>query len=248
MFFLEFYRSTIGKKVIMAITGLIGVGFVIGHMLGHLQVFQSADRYNAYAHFLQSLGELLWLVRLVLVGAVILHVTMAVQLTRRAGTARPVAYEKRAPQVSTLASRTMRWGGFLLLAFIVFHVLHFTTLSIFPEYERMTVYNRLIVAFRQPAIFVFYVLSTLALGLHLYHGAWSSMRTLGLTRARANPLQRKIPAAIAAVVTLGFLAVPIAIAAGLIREQPVGPVPAESTATTTTATAPAAHAAPALER
>lgn len=247
MFLLEFYRSTIGKKVIMAVTGLLLVGFVIGHMLGHLQVFQSAEKFNDYAHFLQSLGGLLWLARLGLLAAAVLHIVCAVQLTRRKQAARKVAYEKWEPQVSTFASRTIRWGGLLLAVFIVFHILHFTTLSIFPEYERMTVYNRVIAAFRKPAVLVFYTVSMLALGLHLYHGAWSSMRTLGLTRGSANPLQRKIPAAIAAIVTLGFLSVPLAIAARVIEEQPVGPVPAESAATTTTAIAPAA-AAPATER
>lgn len=237
---LHFYRSTIGKKVIMAITGLVGVGFVIGHMLGHLQVFQSAEKYNAYAHFLQSLGGGLWLARLVLLGAVVLHVLMAVQLTALKRKARPVDYAKREPQVSTFASRTIRYGGVLLLAFIVFHILHFTTLDIFPEYERMTVYNRMIVAFRKPLITGFYVLAVLALGLHLYHGAWSSIRTLGLTKGSAHPLQRKVPAALAAIVTLGFLVVPIAIAAGIIKEQPVGG-PATISPDTTAA-------APALER
>jgi succinate dehydrogenase / fumarate reductase cytochrome b subunit len=230
MLLLEFYRSTIGKKVIMAVTGLLLVGFVIGHMLGHLQVFQSAEKYNAYAHFLQSLGGLLWLVRLGLLGAAVLHIVCAVQLTRRKQAARPVAYRKWEPQVSTFASRTIRIGGVLLAAFIIFHILHFTTLNVFPEYREMTVYNRMIVAFRKPWLTGLYVLAMLALGLHLYHGAWSSMRTLGLTRATANPLQRKLPALIAAVTTLGFIIVPLAIAAGLIKEQPVGPARVETTA------------------
>lgn len=238
MLLLQFYRSTIGKKVIMAVTGLVGVGFVVGHMLGHLQVFQSAEKYNAYAHFLQSLGGGLWLARLVLLGAVALHILMAVQLTALKRKARPVGYAKQEPQVSTLASRTIRYGGFLLLAFIIFHILHFTTLDIFPEYERMTVYNRMIVAFRKPLITGFYVLAVLALGMHLYHGAWSSIRTLGLTKGSANPLQRKVPAALAVLVTLGFLVVPIAIAAGLIKEQPVDE----------TASPEPTAAAPALER
>ena len=237
MFLLEFYRSTIGKKVIMAVTGLLLVGFVIGHMLGHLQVFQSAEKYNAYAHFLQSLGGALWLARLGLLVAAILHIMMAVQLTLRSRAARPVAYAQRTPQVSTWASRTLRIGGVLLAVFIVFHIMHFTTLNVFPEYRDMTVYNRMIVAFRKPWLVAFYVVAMIALGMHLYHGAWSSMRTLGLTRASANPLQRKIPLAIAAITTLGFLVVPLAIAAGLIKEQPVGPAPVETTAS-----------APALER
>jgi succinate dehydrogenase / fumarate reductase, cytochrome b subunit len=232
MFLLEFYRSTIGKKVIMAVTGLVLVGFVIGHMLGHLQVFQSAEKYNAYAHFLQSLGAALWLLRLGLLVAAILHITMAVQLTLRARGARPVGYSRREPQVSTLASRTIRIGGVLLAAFIIFHIMHFTTMNVFPEYREMTVYNRMIVAFRNPWLVVFYVVAMLALGMHLYHGAWSSMRTLGLTRASASPLQRKIPLAIAAITTLGFIVVPLAIAARLIEEQRVAPAPVETTAST----------------
>ncbi|HEV3485428.1 MAG TPA: hypothetical protein VG106_08475 [Vicinamibacterales bacterium] len=137
----RFWGSTIGKKVVMAVTGLIGVGFVVGHMLGNLQVFLGPAKFNAYAHFLKSLGELLWVVRAVLVAAVVLHVVAAVQLSRRRIVARPVGY-KGGPQreVSTLASRTIRWGGVLLLVFIVFHILHFTTLSIFRDYSTTDVY------------------------------------------------------------------------------------------------------------
>jgi succinate dehydrogenase / fumarate reductase, cytochrome b subunit len=236
MFLLEFYRSTIGKKVIMAVTGLLLVGFVVGHMLGHLQVFQSAAKYNAYAHFLQSLGGLLWVARLGLLGAVALHILMAVQLTRIARTARPQAYVQRTPQVSTWASRTIRVGGVLILVFTVFHILHFTTLNIFPEYRNIDVYSRLIVAFRKPWLTAIYVIAMVALGMHLYHGAWSSMRTLGLTRASRNPLNRRIAGALAVFVTLGFIAVPLAIAFGVVKPQ--------------RATAPAARpvAATALER
>ena len=219
MFLLEFYRSTIGKKVIMAITGLVGVGFVVGHMLGHLQVFQSAEKYNAYAHFLQSLGGILWMARLGLLAAVGLHILMAVQLTQRARAARPQAYVQRTPQVSTLASRTIRWGGFLILVFTVFHILHFTTLDIFPEYRDIDVYSRLIVAFRKPWLTAFYVVAMLALGLHLYHGTWSSMRTLGFTRPSNNPLNRRVATLLAAVVTLGFIVVPLAIAVGVVQPQ-----------------------------
>lgn len=235
MFLLDFYRSTIGKKVIMAITGLLLVGFVLGHMLGHLQVFQSAAKYNAYAHFLQSLGGALWLVRLGLLAATILHVTCAVQLTRRKQTARPVGYVQQTPQVSTFASRTIRWGGLLILVFVVFHILHFTTMNIFPEYRSMDVYSRMIVAFRTPWITIFYVVAMLALGLHLYHGAWSSFRTLGLHRASANPLSRRIASVVAIIIAVGFIVVPVAIAVGIVK--PVTAAPAAETAT-----------APALER
>jgi succinate dehydrogenase / fumarate reductase cytochrome b subunit len=180
---LNFWRSTVGKKVVMAVTGLIGVGFVIGHMVGNLQVFEGAEKINAYARFLHhTVGTELWLVRLVLLAAVILHVVAAVQLTRAAQVARPQGYRQRRPQVSTLASRTIRWGGLLLLVFIVLHVLHFTVRA-FPGYEAVDrtgsvdVYANLVTAFRSPWWTLFYVVSMIALGMHLYHGVWSSLRT-----------------------------------------------------------------------
>jgi succinate dehydrogenase/fumarate reductase cytochrome b subunit len=143
-----FWGSTIGKKIVMAVTGLIGVGFVIGHMLGNLQVFLGPTKFNAYAHFLRSLGELLWVVRAVLVAAVALHVVAAVQLSRRRLVARPVGYKRGSQhEVSTLASRTIRWGGALLLVFIVFHILHFTTLSVFRDYSATDVYANVIRGF-----------------------------------------------------------------------------------------------------
>lgn len=217
-----FWNSTIGKKIVMAVTGLIGVGFVIGHMLGNLQMFQSAEAMNAYAHFLKSLGGLLWLARGILLLAVILHVVAAYQLTRLREKARPVGY-KGGPQkqVSTLASRTIRWGGVLLLVFIVFHILHFTTRDIFPEYTVEDVYGNVVHGFSVWWVTLFYVVAMLALGLHLYHGAWSSLRTLGVSKQSPNPLRRKLPLLLAIVVWLGFTAVPVAVFAGLIKPQPV---------------------------
>src|SRR5436305_737853 len=121
----SFYGSMVGKKIVMGVTGLIGVGFVILHSLGNLLIFRGATAINSYSHFLKSTGELLWLLRIVLIVAVILHVIAAVQLTRQSRAARPIGYAKREAQVATVASRTMRWGGALLLIFIVLHILHF---------------------------------------------------------------------------------------------------------------------------
>ena len=130
---LDFYRSTIGKKIIMAVTGLIWVGFVILHMAGNLQAFLGAEKLNGYAAMLHGpLEEVVWLQRVVLFVALVLHVLMAWQLTRRAAEARPVGYKMRTPQVSTKSSRLMRWGGVVLLVFIVLHILHFTTRTIGP--------------------------------------------------------------------------------------------------------------------
>jgi succinate dehydrogenase / fumarate reductase cytochrome b subunit len=211
-----FWGSTIGKKVVMAVTGLIGVGFVIGHMLGNLQVFLGPAKFNAYAHFLRSLGELLWVVRAVLAAAVVLHVVAGVQLSRRRWVARPVAYKQGSQhEVSTLASRTIRWGGALLLLFIVFHILHFTTLDIFRDYSPTDVYANVIRGFGVWWVVLLYVAAMAALGLHLYHGIWSSLRTLGASKASTNPLKRPVAATLAIVVWLGFTAIPIAIFAGL---------------------------------
>ena len=227
MWALKLYRSTIGKKAIMAVTGLLLVGFVIAHMAGNLQVFIGPAKMNAYASFLQSLGEFLWLARIVLFVALVLHVLMAWQLTVIKRRARPVAYEAREPQVSTVASRTMRWGGVLLLAFIIFHILHFTTGTVFPAastpdpmypaFNHADVYGNIIAAFRTPWVSAVYVVAMLFLMLHLFHGAWSSVRTLGLTRASAHPLQRRVATVIAIVVWLGFSVIPVAVLLGVIR-------------------------------
>jgi succinate dehydrogenase / fumarate reductase, cytochrome b subunit len=211
-----FWGSTIGKKIVMAVTGLIGVGFVVGHMLGNLQVFLGPAKFNAYAHFLRSLGELLWIVRVVLIAAVVLHVIAAVQLSRRRLVARPVGYKQGSQhEVSTFASRTIRWGGALLLLFLVFHILHFTTLDIFRDYSRADVYANVIRGFSVWWVVLLYVAAMAALGLHLYHGIWSSLRTLGASTASAAPLKRPVAAALAVVVWLGFTVIPIAIFAGL---------------------------------
>ena len=227
MWALTLYRSTIGKKVIMAVTGLMLVGFVIAHMAGNLQMFIGPAKMNGYAAFLKSTGELLWVARLVLLGATILHVLMAWQLTQIKRKARPVDYTRRDPQASTLASRSMRWGGVFLLVFIVFHILHFTTGTVFPmasqpdamypAFSHTDVYGNVISAFRNPLVVAFYVVAMLFLLLHLFHGAWSSVRTLGLMKPSPNPMKRSVSTAIAVIVWLGFSAIPVAVFLGVIR-------------------------------
>ena len=227
MWMLTLYRSTIGKKVIMAVSGLAMVAFVIGHMAGNLQVFLGPAKLNGYSAFLKSTGELLWVARFGLLAAVLLHVLMAWQLTRIKQTARPIEYAMRQPQASTIASRTMRWGGVLLLVFIVFHILHFTTGTLFafasrsdalyPAFSASNVYGNVVSAFHMPWVVAFYVVAMLFLMLHLYHGAWSSVRTLGLTRPSHNPLKRRVATVLALIVWLGFTAVPVAVFLGVIR-------------------------------
>jgi succinate dehydrogenase / fumarate reductase cytochrome b subunit len=214
-----FYASMVGKKVVMGVTGIIGIGFVILHSLGNLLIFQGSTALNAYSRFLKSSAELLWALRVTLVVAVILHVVAAVQLTRQSRAARPIGYVRREPQVATVASRTMRWGGALLLVFIVLHILHFTTGTIRPTgaFSREDVYSNVVGSFRIWWVALFYVLAMIALGFHLFHGAWSSMRSIGVSPPSPRPLQRRLSLAIAIFVWAAFTAVPIAVFAGLVR-------------------------------
>ena len=214
----RFYRSAIGKKVVMGATGLIGVGFVIGHMAGNLLAFRGPEAINSYAHFLQSTGELLWILRFVLIGAVILHVIAAYQLTMQNRASRPVGYVEQKPQVSTWAARTMRWGGALLLVFIVLHIMHFTTGTWQPagSFSETDVYTNIVTSFRIWWVTLFYVAAMMALGLHLYHGAWSSVRSLGLSQPSEEPRHRTIALGVALLLWIGFTVVPVAVVAGLI--------------------------------
>ncbi len=220
------YRSTIGKKAIMAVTGLVGIAYVMLHVAGNLQAFAGREKINAYSALLHGPGaELLLVARVLLVAAVALHVLVSVQLTLRARAARGVTYEQREPQVSTIASRTLRWGGVLLLAFIVFHLLHLTTRQVDPAgwarrvdaAGRYDIYGNMVASFRIPWVSAVYLAAMLALGLHLWHGAWSLARSLGIALTTPHPLRRPIAIAFVIVIWLGFSIVPVAVMAGVIR-------------------------------
>lgn len=210
----------------MAVTGLIGIGYVILHVAGNLQAFAGRDKINAYSALLHGPGaELLWLMRAVLIVAVVLHVLVAFQLTRLARASRPVSYHDREPQVSTLASRTMRWGGVLLLAFIIFHLQHFTTRQVDPAgwahradaSGRYDIYGNMVASFKIWWVSAVYLVAMLALGLHLWHGVWSFGRTLGVAKPSAHPLRRRVAPILAVAIWLGFSLVPIAVLLGVIR-------------------------------
>ncbi|HEV2018608.1 MAG TPA: succinate dehydrogenase cytochrome b subunit [Gemmatimonadaceae bacterium] len=215
----KFYGSMVGKKVVMGVTGLIGVGFVIIHSLGNLLVFRGSAAINSYSHFLKSTGELLWTVRVVLLLAVILHVIAAIQLTRQSRAARPIGYTKQETQVATISSRTMRWGGALLLVFIVVHILHFTTGNIRPAgvFSREDVYANVVTSFRIWWVTLFYVVAMIALGLHLFHGAWSSVRSIGVSPPSPQPLHRRLSLLIAVFVWAAFTSIPLAVFSGIVR-------------------------------
>src|SRR3979411_539630 len=205
-----FYGSMVGKKVVMGVTGLIGIGFVILHSLGNLLVFRGPEAINSYSHFLKSTGELLWTLRALLLLAVILHVIAAIQLTRQSRAARPIGYAKRETQVATISSRTMRWGGALLMVFIVVHILHFTPGTIRPPggVGIEDVYANVVTSFRIWWVALFYIFAVVALGLHLFHGAWSSVRSIGVSPPSPQPLHRRLSLVIAGLVWGAFPPLP----------------------------------------
>jgi succinate dehydrogenase / fumarate reductase cytochrome b subunit len=215
---LEFWRTTLAKKVVMGATGLIMVGFVIMHMLGNLQAFESAEKFNAYGAMLHGpLREVVLALRVVLLVSVVLHVVAAVQLTRLDRAARPTGYARIVPQASTAASRTLRVGGVLLLVFIVYHLLHFTTGDLHPDFVPGDVFHNLVTGLRRPVVAAFYLVAMLALGLHLYHGAWAAFRSLGVGPESPRPRHRPIALSVALVVWLGFSAIPLALMLGWLK-------------------------------
>jgi succinate dehydrogenase / fumarate reductase, cytochrome b subunit len=215
---LQFWKSTLGKKVVMGVTGLIMIGFVILHMAGNLQVFLGAEKLNAYGAMLHGpLHEITLILRVVLLASLVLHVVAALQLTALDRAARPVGYAKKVAQAATPASMTLRVGGVILLLFIILHLLHFTTGQLHPDFIDGDVYHNLISGLSNPVIAILYIVAMASVGLHLYHGAWSSLRSLGAAQPRPNPLHRPIARVIAGVVWLGFTIIPVAVLLGVLH-------------------------------
>jgi succinate dehydrogenase / fumarate reductase cytochrome b subunit len=214
----SFYRSTIGKKILMAVTGLIMVGYLLTHVTANLMVFYEPEWLDAYAAFLKSMPFVIWPARAVLLASVLVHIVAAVDVTLRNRAARPVGYRRKSLQAATWASRSMRIGGVILLVFIVLHILHFTTGQLHPsapDFNVHTVGWNVITAFRNGWVVLAYLVAMAALGLHLFHGLWSSSRTLGASPGSVVPQRRPVAAVIAAFLWLGFSIIPLGIFLGL---------------------------------
>jgi succinate dehydrogenase / fumarate reductase, cytochrome b subunit len=212
------WNSSVGKKIVMAVTGLIWVAYLITHVLANLLLFQGPVKINAYSAFLHGTGGVLWGARLVLIAALVLHIIAAIHLAGRRQEARPAGYSAgRDPQVSTWASRTIRWGGALILLFLVYHILHFTVGTAHPDFIEGDPYHNVAAGFRNLPVVIFYLISMGAVGLHLYHGLWSSGRSLGMSPPSPRPLRRTVALVLALLVWLGFTAIPIAVYAGVVR-------------------------------
>ena len=215
----SFWGSTNGKKVVMAVTGAILFLFVIGHMAGNLQIFEGAAKLNAYGHFLHSIGELLWPVRIVLLLAVALHITATVQLALLKKKARPVGYSRKEAIASSYASRTMYWSGPIVLAFVIFHLLQFTAGYIHPESQFIEgdVYHNVVAGFQVWWVSVLYIFSVSLLGLHLRHGIWSMFQSLGFNHPRHTPILKSAAIVIAVVIVLGYISIPISVLLGIVK-------------------------------
>jgi succinate dehydrogenase / fumarate reductase cytochrome b subunit len=200
----------------MAVTGAIGLGYLIAHMTGNLLIFRGAAKIDAYAGFLKSNLGLLWAARAILLVALIAHVVAAFQLTRISQKSRPIGYKRWRSVGSDFASRTMRWTGPIVGIFIVYHLLHFTLGTVHPDFREGHVYHNVTTGFRVWYISAFYILAMLALFSHLYHGAWSMFQSVGLNHSKYNRLVRTLATIITIVVVVGFISIPVAVFLGLI--------------------------------
>ncbi|MFF7413115.1 succinate dehydrogenase [Streptomyces lydicus] len=216
------WGSTVGKKTVMAVSGLIMLLYLVVHMIGNLKIFFGAAEFNHYAHWLRVVGEpfmheewTLWLVRVVLLTAAVAHATSAYQLSRRDIRARPGKYVHRKPR-SSYATRTMRWGGIILGLFLVWHLLDLTTGTVHAGFRPGHPYQNVVDTFSTWYGNVIYLVAMLALGLHIRHGFWSAAQTLGVgSRARDRALKTTANA-LALVLTVGFVSVPVAVMTGVV--------------------------------
>ncbi len=215
----RFWAATNGKKIVMAITGAVLFLFVIGHMLGNLQVFEGPDKLNAYGHFLHGVPELLWGVRIVLLACVILHIWASVDLALRKTKARPVSYARRENTVSSYASRTMYWSGPIILAFVIYHLLHLTAGVIHPggDFEEGDVYHNVVAGFQVWYVSAWYVFSMVLLAFHIRHGAWSMFQSLGVNHPRHTPILKSAALILAIVIAAGYISIPVSIMLGLVK-------------------------------
>jgi succinate dehydrogenase cytochrome b subunit len=213
----HFYTSTTGKKAVMAVSGCILFLFVLGHLIGNLQIYEGPDQLNRYAVLLRMEPALLWAVRIVLLAMVLLHIWTSVQLAARNIAARPVGYQKKQATGSSYASRTMYWSGPIILAFVIYHLLDFTFGKVNPHYEPGNVYGNVVASFQVIPVAVFYIIAMLLLCLHLYHGLWSMFQSLGYSHPRYTPVLKRCAAVVAILIAAGNISIPLSVLAGLVR-------------------------------
>jgi len=226
---MTYLTSSVGQKIVVALTGLGLVGFLVGHMIGNLKVFSGPESLNKYAHFLQhDIGALLWIARGGLLGLFLLHLAIALRLRGKATAARPIGYQNHHSAQASTASKTMLYTGLLIAAFTIFHLAHYTFMVVHPEYgdlkytlkggqETHDVYRMVISGFTTPWISGLYVVAQIVLFVHLSHGIPSSFRTLGLVGKRFDPAAKQLGYVVAAIIVGGNLLIVGAVAAGAVK-------------------------------
>lgn len=219
-----FYDTTVGKKITMAVAGIVLYGFVLGHMVGNLKVYQGREAFNHYAEGLRTFGapffghaQVLWLVRLALLAAVAVHIVAAFQLWRKSRAARRVQYTKFDALTFSFASRTMAWGGVAILAFVIYHLMHLTFGNVHPDFIPGDAYHNFVTGFQSVPVSVAYVIAMIPLGFHLYHGFWSVFQTLGASNPAYNRWRRPLAAIIAVAIIVANISFPIAVLTGVVR-------------------------------
>lgn len=220
---LDLYRSAIFKKAVMAVTGMILFGFVLAHMLGNLKVYGGAEAMNHYAEGLRTFGkpffgygQFLWIARIGLLAAVGLHIWSAWEVKRTNRRARPRGYVRETHQASTYASRTMFWGGVIILLFVIYHLLHLTFGTVHHDFVEGDVYHNFVAGFENVWVSGFYVLANLALGFHLFHGLWSMFQSIGWTGDRFNRVRKGFAVVFAVAITVGNISFPVAVLSGFV--------------------------------
>lgn len=201
----------------MAVSGLILFLFVIGHLIGNLQIYEGPEKLNNYAKFLRSVPAALWTVRVTLLVMVILHIWSSVQLALLKFDARPAGYVKKKATKSSYASRTMYWSGPIILAFVIYHLLDFTFGTVNPHFEEGNVYANVIASFQLIPVSAFYIVAMLLLCMHLYHGLWSMFQSLGYSHPRYTPVLKRSAAVVAILIAAGNISIPLSVLAGLVR-------------------------------
>ena len=220
-------KSSIGRKFLMAITGAVLLGFVIAHMLGNLQIFLGPKVLNTYARGLQELGALLWVARIGLLVAFIVHIALAIQLQGENKEARPIPYEFDNTVKASLASRTMLLTGYVVLAFVLYHLAHFTFHMVHAEHispyvfadgkQGNDVYRMVILGFKNWFISGLYIVAQLVLGMHLSHGSSSMFQSLGINHPKLQPFLQKVGPTVATIIVIGNVSIPVAVLIGLVK-------------------------------
>lgn len=223
-FLLDLYSTALGKKYVMAITGIMLIGFVVAHMIGNLKMYLGPEDFNHYAEFLRELlvpilprTFALWLMRIGLIAAVALHIHAAYSLTIINRRARGVKYQsERDYVVANFASRTMRWTGIIVALFLLWHLADLTWGWVNPDFVRGDAYDNVVASFERVPVSILYIVANIALGIHLFHGTWSLFQSLGWNNPRFNQWRRQLAAAVATIIVVGNVSFPIAVLAGIV--------------------------------